>query len=113
MALIVKCDRCGVIVGDRGFDGKGCGPFVWDSKMAPDQESFDLCENCYNSLCLWLMNPSFDEIMSKIKPCNKYEPQIEVEKKVCETCKYNGRDEHSPCIACYNYSKWEAKDGSN
>ena len=97
MALIFKCDRCGTIIGDKGFDGNGNGPFVWDTDMAPDQEHFDLCENCYNSLIRWIHgeNPP--------KNCNDD----------CEGCKFIAcSPEEEPCRNCsHNFiNRWRPEN---
>lgn len=48
---------------------------------------------------------NFKHLIKKYDATN-YKPPI----KDCTTCKYYSRDEHSPCIACNNNDKWEAKE---
>lgn len=100
MAMVYKCDRCGQVF-DNPNDGGGNGPYVWDAKMSPDQEHFDLCNKCYKSLVQWIRNP--EEI-------HTYKYMIE-DTKCCLTCKHLNCHDVEKCPDCGdNYSKWEAKD---
>ena len=84
MSMVYKCDRCGRII-ETTFDGGGNGPFVWDGTMSKDQECFDLCETCYNSLIHWLDKKKYKS--TKIGDCSN--------------CKYSKLADHMwPCNNC-------------
>ena len=84
MSLVYKCDRCGRVI-ETAFDGGGNGPFVWDGTMSKDQEHFDLCESCYNSLIHWLNKKMYKSTKNG----------------ECSNCKYAKFADHMwPCNNC-------------
>lgn len=63
MALIYKCDRCGLCMENSYEDGVNNIInrvfYISNSKMDDDQDHLDLCSDCYKSFAEWWNGGSY------------------------------------------------------
>ena len=85
------------------------------TKCSKEKSEADVVQEIYNRMAgRGATREELDTFRNLIQKYDALEKkEIPVVAKECDTCKYYGRDEHSPCIACNHNDKWEAKDNVN